>query len=354
MNVRLAYFYILFTYFLSICHSKNFDHETIARKSVYNAVERVRNKITTTPSTSTSDSRNDRTIIRTMSVIEAKSAEGRVIIIFCDIDCEKERLKIPIWIREFNANNDIPSNDAIGYHFHRRRTKFGYHNVDALLDKNPIVIIYFIADKTFVYDGDVKSQTEFNDFLMSLEKQPIQKPQSSEDLDEFISAASECDISQKYVLKIHSFKDCYDELWNNLVRSFHNSKNITFVELRHPLSPEETVIIQQRLPMLRRECQILAVLHNGAYQEVVDSMFLKELHKKILNWSNENCSNPQPYAIKMPLTEIQLDYLREELYINGIVTNPTYIIVGLIGGIAVIALAISIFWGLNGSSFVTK
>lgn len=113
---------------------------------------------------------------------------------------------------------------------------------------------------------------------MSLEKQPIQKPQSSEDLDEFISAAMECDISQKYILKIHSFKDCYDELWNNLVRSFHNSNNnITFVELRRPLTPEETVIVQQRLPMLRRECQILAVLQNGGYQEIVDSMFLKEV-----------------------------------------------------------------------------
>ena len=98
MNIKFAYFYIIFTLFFNFCHSRNnFDPETIARKSVYNAVERVRNKITTTPSTSSAsavsstDLRNDRFIIRTMSVIEAKSSEGRVIILFCDIDCEKER-----------------------------------------------------------------------------------------------------------------------------------------------------------------------------------------------------------------------------------------------------------------------
>ena len=209
---------------------------------------------------------------------------------------------------------------------------------------------------------------------MNIEKQPIEKPSNWQDLNDIINAASECDSTQKYVLRIHSLNECYDELWGNLARSFHSYKNITFVELRHPLTPEETVIVQQRLPQLRRQCQILAMLHNGAYQEIVDSMFLKEvsscknmmnykifydifilqLNKKISNWSNENCTLPQPYAIQTQLTEIQLDYLSEELHIYGLETNPTYIIVGAIGGIAVIALAISIFWGLNGSSFVTK
>lgn len=61
-----------------------------------------------------------------------------------------------------------------------------------------------------------------------------------------------------------------------------------------------------------------------------------------------------PHKIQPKLTEIQLDYLSEELSIREMESNPTYIVVGAIGGIAVIALAISIFWGLNGNSFVRK
>lgn len=51
--------------------------------------------------------------------------------------------------------------------------------------------------------------------------------------------------------------------------------------------------------------------------------------------------------IRPELTNLQLEYVAEELYIRKIQDNQTYIAVGSIGGLAVIALAISIFWGLQ-------
>lgn len=44
---------------------------------------------------------------------------------------------------------------------------------------------------------------------------------------------------------------------------------------------------------------------------------------------------------------MQLEYLSEERIVQRIQDNQVYVVVGTIGGIAVIALAISIFWGLQ-------
>lgn len=88
------------------------------------------------------------------------------------------------------------------------------------------------------------------------------------------------------------------------------------------------------------------------------------MHQAVLEWSNRECvlprndnclysctSSSRNFDIKGPLTDVQLEYLREETDIKKLERNPTFIVVGAIGGVAVVALAISIFWGLNGSSF---
>lgn len=49
-----------------------------------------------------------------------------------------------------------------------------------------------------------------------------------------------------------------------------------------------------------------------------------------------------------------MEYLSAELLIKNIEFNHIYIIVGIVGGNAVVALAISIFWGLSGTSFVKR
>ncbi|VDO50855.1 unnamed protein product [Onchocerca flexuosa] len=51
------------------------------------------------------------------------------------------------------------------------------------------------------------------------------------------------------------------------------------------------------------------------------------------------------------MTAIERDYLRENKQSLVLESEPSYILVGATGGIAVVALAISIFWGLSGSTF---
>uniref|UniRef100_A0A914DK20 Uncharacterized protein n=1 Tax=Acrobeloides nanus TaxID=290746 RepID=A0A914DK20_9BILA len=93
------------------------------------------------------------------------------------------------------------------------------------------------------------------------------------------------------------------------------------------------------------------ILQKGAYVELPEGLYPNELHQAVLDWSNTNCELTEPFSIKGPLSEIQLEYLIEESAIKKLERNPTFIVVGAIGGIAVVALAMSIFWGLNGSSF---
>ncbi|ETN87266.1 hypothetical protein NECAME_00125 [Necator americanus] len=56
-------------------------------------------------------------------------------------------------------------------------------------------------------------------------------------------------------------------------------------------------------------------------------------------------------SVETPLTELQLIYLSGEHDLVKLEHKQSYVLVGLTGGIAVIALAMSIFWGLNGSAF---
>jgi hypothetical protein len=65
------------------------------------------------------------------------------------------------------------------------------------------------------------------------------------------------------------------------------------------------------------------------------------------DWEVGECNVTNINNIRPELTQLQLDYVAEELYIRKIQNNKTYVAVGGIGGLAVIALAISIFWGLQ-------
>lgn len=76
-----------------------------------------------------------------------------------------------------------------------------------------------------------------------------------------------------------------------------------------------------------------------------------QLYNYVVHWRRD-CETP-PF-IREELSEVELDYLSEENHYMHAGQKKAYIMVGAIGGIAVIALAISIFWGLNGTAFVEK
>lgn len=76
----------------------------------------------------------------------------------------------------------------------------------------------------------------------------------------------------------------------------------------------------------------------------IDSLMNTDCKKLSFEW----------YPIRETLTEVERDYLRERELSSQLESKPSYIVVGAAGGIAVVALAISIFWGLNGSTFARE
>lgn len=46
------------------------------------------------------------------------------------------------------------------------------------------------------------------------------------------------------------------------------------------------------------------------------------------------------------LNPIELEFFKEEQHLKSIEQNRQYLTVGTIGGVAVVALAMSIFWGI--------
>lgn len=75
------------------------------------------------------------------------------------------------------------------------------------------------------------------------------------------------------------------------------------------------------------------------------------------NSQNRGCSYESTgdwFPIREGLTAIERDYLREDKLLSLLISDQSYILVGATGGIAVVVLAISIFWGLSGSTFTSN
>ncbi|MFH4979246.1 hypothetical protein AB6A40_005955 [Gnathostoma spinigerum] len=84
-------------------------------------------------------------------------------------------------------------------------------------------------------------------------------------------------------------------------------------------------------------------------------LFVFQLLSTIETWDNEDCTNTSGewYRIGEELTEIEFMYQKEVARSESLEWKSTHIVVGATGGIAVVALAISIFWGLNGTAFTS-
>ncbi|KAH7731237.1 SUP-10 protein [Aphelenchoides avenae] len=285
---------------------------------------------------------SDKSIARTLAKISEDGNEGRLVVLVCRNKCTRQRAQVPKWVREFNAEQSIDAEQAIGYHFHYMKHRFPFFDVERKLHRSPITVMYVVAGRAFHYEGgDPTSESAFKQWLRTMESPPIIQPDNYVMLDEIIEKARECDTQQRYLLLVHDLELCRDYLLYNIGRSFHDLRNLTVVELRRPLSSQEEVLIQFRLPGTSGQCRMIIVLGNRGFEELDRDLTPAELYNKVVHWRRD-CETP-PF--------IRED--EENHYMNA-GQKKAYIMVGAIGGIAVIALAISIFWGLNGTAFVEK
>ncbi|CAJ0609040.1 unnamed protein product [Cylicocyclus nassatus] len=133
------------------------------------------------------------------------------------------------------------------------------------------------------------------------------------------------------------------------------------VHLSTPLPAAMSVVLYKRLPLLdEATCRQMFLLHQSSYsilfQDYKPHAVWELIDLLLPNVPNVTEECPPLHdtmwnSINNPLTELQLMYLSGEHDLVKLENKQSYVLVGLTGGIAVIALAISIFWGLNGSAF---
>ncbi|KAI1724645.1 putative potassium channel regulatory protein sup-10 [Ditylenchus destructor] len=311
-------------------------------------------------SESLTNNATNKTTDRTLSKIRTHSEDGRLVVLFCKHKCLKERADISGWIRDFNEQHNTSELEGLtGFHFHFYRQPFPFYGVEAQLNSKLYALIYVVANRNFSYNHHDITKAKFLDWLSELENAAIVRPANYRELDSWLGKSREyCDSllqEQKFVVLVHHLSQCRDYLLENIARSFHNDSNVTVIEVARPLTTEAEVVLSWRLGGLSQQCRMIIVVHNNAFIEVNNDITPAQLHPFVKNWTNAgNCTFGVPRTVNVTLNEIQLQYLSEELLIKNIETNRVFILVGTIGGIAVVALAISIFWGLNGTSFVNK
>ncbi|KAJ1370705.1 hypothetical protein KIN20_032494 [Parelaphostrongylus tenuis] len=130
------------------------------------------------------------------------------------------------------------------------------------------------------------------------------------------------------------------------------------VYLSAPLPAAMSVTLYKRLPLLDESvCRQMFLVHQSSYSVLFQDYTphaVWEWIEILLPNNTEECPPLQDtmwYSILTPLTELQMIYFSGEHDLVKLEHNQAYVLVGITGGVAVIALAISIFWGLNGSAF---
>ncbi|KAI6241752.1 hypothetical protein M3Y99_00338200 [Aphelenchoides fujianensis] len=291
----------------------------------------------------------DEAIMRTLAKIQSQSEAGRLVVLFCRIRCLKERGQVSKWVREFNDGRNLSTDQRVDFHFHSYKKPVLISPVDERLNSSSLGAFYFVADQGFPFEDELDDRKAFFNWLSRYEQPLIQRPTDHMELNEVLNKVwGHCDeTAQRYLVIVQDLQHCADALLENIARSFTNDNEVNVVELRRPLSTETEALLTSRLPGLSDSCRMLILLYRNAFYELEKNIMPSKLYVSLKEWRGGECNEHDQYAIRPELTPLQLQYHAEERQIRKIQENQTYVVVGAIGGLAVIALAISIFWGLQ-------
>uniref|UniRef100_A0A0N4UK41 Hemagglutinin n=1 Tax=Dracunculus medinensis TaxID=318479 RepID=A0A0N4UK41_DRAME len=122
------------------------------------------------------------------------------------------------------------------------------------------------------------------------------------------------------------------------------------------LRNEFIIEIKSRVREAMCTCHEIIILQNNGYITLSTDWEFPHIRSFIEELNNDECTTLADGWTRLgkELTDIERVFNAEQRLSHEIEWRPSLITVGAIGGIAVVALAMSIFWGLNGSAFTTK
>uniref|UniRef100_A0A0N4VTH0 Glyco_tran_10_N domain-containing protein n=1 Tax=Haemonchus placei TaxID=6290 RepID=A0A0N4VTH0_HAEPC len=276
-------------------------------------------------------------------------------------------IQIPQWVRDINEDRGYHGHDIIGYHYYTYKkvirwcTYVTHGFLDSKSSFQPLpflneteieqfpALVYMIARTPTYFTGNITSRV--SDFgpdatLMCT------KVYNQTELTEISLPDSNCGINILY------FSNQYLIGLFHWIRTALMYTGVRPVHLSAPLPASMSVVLYKRLPFLdESQCQQMFLIHQYSYSiqfQDYTPRAVWELIDILLPNATEECPPLQDtmwFSVATPLTELQMIYFSGEHDLVKLEHKQSYVLVGLTGGIAVIALAMSIFWGLNGSAF---
>ncbi|TMS36771.1 hypothetical protein L596_003856 [Steinernema carpocapsae] len=295
---------------------------------------------------------NDKATIRTLSIIHYKGTESRLVLLLCRNQCVRQRSLIPRWIREFMNESNVTRDDPIFFHYHLlKRPRLPVYSLEA---KNP-TIFYFVGGTSFTFNGDLSNKDHVTKWLSKRGSTKTQSVVEWTDLEAVLEENSGCSGASQLLI-IRSDSDCPYDYWKNLARSLNSQTNLSLLEVQRPFNVELGIVLQQRFPKLSGDCFQMILISNDAYTELQILDDVDNMRESILSNMGRECEPPRlPWMpVDIPLSEIQLEYYSRDSLLRTNEMKLHFIVVGGIAGVSVVALAISIFWGLNGTAFTAQ
>lgn len=264
----------------------------------------------------------------------------------CSGNCNHKYTKLNKWTKEL-----IQSKEFANSKFRYRTQKLSATHCGCKSRDGAAVELYLnnteVKRKSlkpcFCYEGDIDNKIEFWNFIRRHHQLPL----------EFPSAAKFENLldTPTTTLVIFYSRRCETNQYMEMMKKLGSLANITVYKQRSPLILDIKIELEKRVDEQPDDCQLL-LINNGTFKWLplnTDFTTVTEL----LQQTNPN-DNVQWRKIKEKLTDVEKTFYIGQAMSEGHIWKPACILVGTTGGVAVIALAISIFWGLNGSSFAAK
>ncbi|XGW32422.1 hypothetical protein V3C99_017178 [Haemonchus contortus] len=306
------------------------------------------------PSSEQVSDATDKAFLRTTAIVEQRTEYGRLVLLLCRRNCPRLRSLIPQWVRDINEDRGYHGHDIIGYHYYTYKKPLPFLN-ETEIEQFP-ALVYMIARTPTYFTGNITSRQSVSHWIVSLDQVKIETPPNVTALDDLIASTSNC--TEKLLVLVNNERQCPLPYWGTVARTALMYTGVRPVHLSAPLPASMSVVLYKRLPFLdESQCQQMFLIHQYSYSiqfQDYTPRAVWELIDILLPNATEECPPLQDtmwFSVATPLTELQMIYFSGEHDLVKLEHKQSYVLVGLTGGIAVIALAMSIFWGLNGSAF---
>ncbi|GMR61590.1 hypothetical protein PMAYCL1PPCAC_31785 [Pristionchus mayeri] len=293
----------------------------------------------------------DFALARTLNIIARKTERGRLALLLCNVHCPKDKRMVPEWVRKFNDQQGYTFSERVAYHYY-----FLKHHLPLLNETGPITeptIVFLIGKEVFVYPGVISDQESLLKWLEELDQDDVIIPKTHEELDMYLNTQN---CSDKYL--IYSAHDkCQIPQWRSIARIVRLKMQIKTIYIRRPIADHQmSTVLFKRLPLMNeQDCMFMTFvqLRSYSYPLTIGTPAQMAEHLSLLTTDNECVMLDDGFSlpISAPLSDLEMEYFTGERRLFHLEQSTAYVIVGATSGVAVIALAISIFWGLNGTAF---